>query len=96
MDKQSTQLPTPTMMLTGEIRFEDGTSMLVPQPSRDIWFRMDDAYVLNLPVQPTVPEQPDSNAPHRTYSLWAYVCLWLGALLSVGAGAFFVALGLIR
>jgi hypothetical protein len=92
MEQQRIQLPPPTMMPMGEIEFDDGTKILVPQVTRDrpLWFRLDDAYVLNN----TIPELPDhtavlqwggrhasSNALQLTDPLWAVVCLRAGLIL---------------
>jgi hypothetical protein len=81
----------------GEIRFEDGTSMLVPQPTRDLWVTLDEAYLTSLPELPApevveeyVAKHPHSNAKPQTYPVWAVVCLWVGGLLSVGTGAFLI------
>jgi hypothetical protein len=98
VDKQRIQLPPPTMA----IQFEDGTRMLVPQPARNIWFRLDDAYVLNntipeLPAHTAVLEwagnSPNSNAPQRTDPLWAVVCLRTGLAILVAVAAFLLILG---
>jgi hypothetical protein len=96
MEQRRTKLPPPTMLPMGEIEFEDGTRMLVPQPKmyRDVWFRLDDAYVLNttipeLPTHTAVMQHASSNAPQRTDPLWAVVCLRTGlALLAIVAVAF--------
>jgi len=99
-----TRLPLPAMMPMGEIRFDDGTRMLVPQITRDrpIWFQLDDAYVLNstipeLPshteVQQWVEKHPHSNAPQRTDPLWAVVCLRTGLTLLTIVAAFLVFIG---
>lgn len=96
------KLPAPSNWPMGEIRFDDGTSMLVPQPTRDLWVTLDDAYIRSLPelpapevVQAYVAEHPHSNAKPQTYPAWAVVCLWVGGLLSVGTGAFLFTLGLV-
>lgn len=95
------QLKKPTMMPMGEIRFDDGTRMLVPQPTRDLWITLDEAYVNSLPelpapevVQEYAEKHPHSNAKPSGAPTWALVCVWAGALLLVGAGAFLITLGL--
>jgi len=102
METRRIQLPPPTMMPMGEIHFEDGTRMLVPQITRDrpVWFRLDDAYVMNQTI-PDVPdhttvlqwveEHPHSNAPQRTDPLWAVVCLRVGLALLAIVAAFVLA-----
>ena len=100
MDTKKLRKPSGWPM--GEIRFDDGTSMLVPQPTRDLWITLDEAYINTLPelpapevVQAYVTEHADSNAKPQTCPLWAVVCLWLGGLLLVGTGAFLFTLGLV-
>ncbi len=71
-------------------------------PPRQIWYRLDDAYVLNS----TIPELPQhtivlewgekhshSNAPQRTDPLWAVVCLRAGLTLLAIVAAFLLAGG---
>lgn len=71
--------------------------MLVPQPTRDLWFTLDEAYVNSLPelpapevVQAYAEKHVHSNALQRTMPRWAAVCVVLGGLLSIGAGAFLI------
>lgn len=92
------------MLPMGEIEFEDGTKILVPQVTRDrpIWFQLDDAYVLNNTI-PDVPahtavlqwaeKHSHSNAPQRTDPLWAVVCLRTGLALLAIVAVFFILLG---
>jgi hypothetical protein len=54
---------------------------------------------ITLPELPTpdlveeyVEKHTHSNAPQRTLPRWAAVCLVLGGMLSVGAGAFLITL----
>lgn len=58
----------------------------------DEWF-----ITIDLPeaeaVEEYIAKHPHSNAPQRKLPAWAVVCIVLGGLLSVGAGAFFMTLG---
>lgn len=61
--------------------------------------RLDELFItIDLPeaeaVQEYAAKHPHSNAPQRKWPRWALVCVGLGGLLSVGAGAFFIALGM--
>lgn len=43
-------------------------------------------------LQEAAVNRPDSNGEHRTPPLWARVCLWAGAALSVVSGAILIIL----
>jgi hypothetical protein len=91
------------MMPMGEIKFEDGTKVLVPQPSRDIWIQLRDAYVTDtIPELPDriavlqyIHEHADSNANQRTDPRWAVLCVRWGASLLVGSMAVLAAIRVI-
>ena len=60
--------------------------------------RLDELFItIDLPsdveVQEHAAKHSHSNAPQRKWPRWALVCVALGGLLSVGAGAFLIALG---
>lgn len=86
--------------LTGEIRFEDGTSILIPQPDVS---PIRDTYINTIPELPehqAVMQYAAASTPHstpkpQTEPLWATLVLLLGALLLVGVGTFFITLGLL-
>ena len=91
------------MMRMGEIRFDDGSSILIPQPDPNSWIQLDstpplqDSYINTIPDIPAhtaVIECAISNAPQRTDPLWAVLCVLAGSFFLVGAGAFFITLGL--
>lgn len=93
-------------VVTGEIRFDDGYSILVPvadlskpHPS--------DAYIHTLPglpvhaevmqyAQHTAANGPSVAAKPQTEPLWARLCLWAGAALLIPVGLALIALGLLR
>lgn len=89
----------PALMPTGEIRFEDGTSILVPQPVKFIQVSstaLREAYletIPNLPSHEEVLRHASSNAKPLKEPIWARVCAHAGGVLLVVVGLFFVALG---
>ena len=89
------KLPAPSNWPMGEIRFDDGTKMLVPQPTRDLWVTLDEAYLTSLPelpapdvVQEYAAKHPHPNAKRFDLAFWGDVCTLLAGALSVGIGAF--------
>jgi hypothetical protein len=91
-------LPAP---VTGEIRFDDGYVIFVPQPELAKPHPAD-AYVYTLPGLPVhqdVMQYAAANSPsvaveYQTDPLWARLCALFGGLLLVGVGLFFIILGL--
>jgi len=93
---EGTKIVKPTMAMTGEIRFEDGTSMLVPQPCKESWFRLDDAYVFatypELPSHTEVLQHAHSTAKRTGDPLWARLCAGGGGVLLVVVGVLLTAI----
>lgn len=92
---------TPTMANIGEIVFEDGTKLLVPQPDKQAW-KLADSYVNTLTELPTqtavmewVAEHPRSHAKPSRDPFWAVLCAVIGGLVLVGTGLAFLTLGIV-
>lgn len=88
--------------VTGEIRFDDGYSILVPvadlgkpHPS--------DVYVHTLPGLPVhsevlqyVADAPSVAVESQMEPLWARLCLWAGTALLIPVGLALIVLGFLR